>query len=96
LINAYGNLIILISIYGNLFNKKGGTTMITINIAEIYDEQARLPLLNTYLAKATQLAGQGQDVTLTGPFAGLAVPGRCPRTACTYLRFTRYRAGGYL
>jgi len=51
--------------------------MITINIAELYGEQARLPLLNTYLAKATQLAGQGAGRYLTGPGPGLALLGGC-------------------
>lgn len=41
--------------------------MPTINVQQLYGEQAKLDHLPEYVAKAKELAGQGQDVTLTGP-----------------------------
>jgi len=40
--------------------------MITINISEFYDETAKLSQLPDYVAKAKNLAGEGNVVTLTG------------------------------
>jgi hypothetical protein len=41
--------------------------VITINVQQLYGEQAKLDQLPEYVAKAKELAGQGQDVVLTGP-----------------------------
>ncbi len=41
--------------------------MITINVQELYGEKAKLDQLPEYVNKAKELAGSGQDVTLTGP-----------------------------
>jgi CRISPR-associated Csx3 family protein len=41
--------------------------MVTIDLKLIYGETAKLDLLPEYVAKAKELAGQGQDVVLTGP-----------------------------
>lgn len=41
--------------------------MITINVHELYSEKAKLDQLPEYVNKAKELAGQGQDVVLTGP-----------------------------
>lgn len=41
--------------------------MQTINIQQLYGEQAKLDLLPEYVARARQLAGSGNDVVLTGP-----------------------------
>jgi len=38
----------------------------TINIKDLYGETAKLDRLDEYVAKAKELAGQGQDVVLTG------------------------------
>lgn len=41
--------------------------MIVIDLKQLYGEQAKLGRLPEYIAKAKELAGLGQDVTLTGP-----------------------------
>jgi hypothetical protein len=41
--------------------------VITINVQELYGEKAKLDQLPEYVNKAKELAGSGQDVTLTGP-----------------------------
>ncbi len=40
---------------------------VTIDVKELYGETAKLDSLQEYLAKALELAGEGNDVTLTGP-----------------------------
>jgi len=40
--------------------------MMTINVKDLYGETAKLDRLQEYIAKAKELAGQGQDVVLTG------------------------------
>lgn len=41
--------------------------MITINVKELYGETAKLDLLPDYIDQAKEMAGHGQDVTITGP-----------------------------
>lgn len=41
--------------------------MVVINIPQLYGEKAKLEQLPEYISKAKELAGSGQDVTLTGP-----------------------------
>lgn len=41
--------------------------MITIDLKEIYGETAKLTLLAEYEDKAVNIAGNGNDITLTGP-----------------------------
>jgi hypothetical protein len=41
--------------------------MLTINVAELYGETAKLDQLPEYVAQAVQQGGEGNDVTLTGP-----------------------------
>lgn len=41
--------------------------MITIDMKTLYGEQAKLDQLPEYIAKAKEMAGRGNDVTLTGP-----------------------------
>ncbi len=41
--------------------------MVTINVKELYGDQAKLNKLPEYIKQAQELAGQGQDITLTGP-----------------------------
>jgi len=41
--------------------------MVTINVQQLYGEQAKLDQLPEYVAKAKEMADHGQDVTLTGP-----------------------------
>jgi len=38
-----------------------------IDVQQLYGEQAKLDQLPEYVAKAKELAGQGQNVVLTGP-----------------------------
>jgi len=40
--------------------------MVVINIEQEYGEQAKLAELETYLARASELAGEGNEVVLTG------------------------------
>jgi len=40
--------------------------MVTIDLKQIYGETAKLDHLEEYITKAKELAGKGQDVTLTG------------------------------
>jgi len=40
--------------------------MITIDLKELYGETAKLARLDEYVQKALELAGEGQEVTLTG------------------------------
>lgn len=40
--------------------------MITIKLSTFFDEVAKLPDLPDYINRALQLAGEGNDVTLTG------------------------------
>lgn len=40
--------------------------MVTIDLKQIYGETAKLDQLQEYIARAKELAGKGQDVTLTG------------------------------
>ncbi len=39
---------------------------VIINIEELYTETAKLSELNTYIQKARKLAGEGNEVVLTG------------------------------
>lgn len=39
---------------------------IVINLDELFDETAKLADLDTYIQKAVELAGNGNEVTLTG------------------------------
>lgn len=41
--------------------------MPTIDVQQLYGEQAKLDQLPAYITKAKELAGHGQDVVLTGP-----------------------------
>jgi len=41
--------------------------MVTIDVKTLYGDQARLFLLPEYITQAKSLAGQGNDVILTGP-----------------------------
>jgi len=40
---------------------------IVVDIKDIYGDQAKLSLLDSYIAKAKDLAGKGNEVILTGP-----------------------------
>ena len=40
--------------------------MVTIDVKQLYGDVAKLDQLPAYLAKAKELAGTGNDVTLTG------------------------------
>lgn len=40
--------------------------MTLIDISEIYDDNARLSEIGTYINKAKELAGDGEEVVLTG------------------------------
>lgn len=40
--------------------------MIVIELNQFYNEKAKIPELNLYLNKARELAGEGNDVVLTG------------------------------
>ncbi|MGB9825527.1 MAG: CRISPR-associated protein Csx3 [Desulfofundulus sp.] len=40
--------------------------MVTIDLKQIYGETAKLDQLQEYVTKAKEMAGRGQDVTLTG------------------------------
>jgi len=40
--------------------------MITIDLKELYGETAKLARLDEYVQKALELAGEGQEVVLTG------------------------------
>ena len=40
--------------------------MVCIDLEELYGETAKLALLPEYLENALQLAGEGEEVTLTG------------------------------
>jgi hypothetical protein len=41
--------------------------LVTINVQQLYGEQAKLDQLPEYVAKAKEMAGQGNAVVLTGP-----------------------------
>lgn len=43
------------------------STIKIINVDELYDERALLSELNSYIEKAKDLAGEGNDVIITGP-----------------------------
>ncbi len=49
-----------------------------IDLSQLYGERARLDELPAYLDRARELAGEGNEVVLTGPGAHLAVSGRRP------------------
>jgi hypothetical protein len=40
--------------------------MVLIDLKELYGETAKLPLLSEYLDKTLELAGEGNEVVLTG------------------------------
>ena len=40
--------------------------VITLNLESFYSENARLSDLDSYIAKAKDLAGEGNDIVLTG------------------------------
>lgn len=40
--------------------------MIVIDLKELFDETAKLSALDSYIEQAKQLAGEGQEVVLTG------------------------------
>jgi CRISPR-associated Csx3 family protein len=40
--------------------------MVVIDIEQLYGEQAKLAELDSYVAKAQELAGEGNEVVLTG------------------------------
>ena len=40
---------------------------VIIDVKELYGEQAKLSLLDSYIAQAKEKAGRGNEVVLTGP-----------------------------
>jgi len=40
---------------------------ITIDLSELHKGQAKLALINDYSAKVVEMAGEGNEVVLTGP-----------------------------
>lgn len=49
-----------------LLDGRGTGIPVTIDLAALYDETAKLTELPDYLAKAVELAGEGRAVVLTG------------------------------
>lgn len=47
--------------------KKKKEATVTIDLSTFYTENARLPELDVYIEKAFALAGEGNDIILTGP-----------------------------
>lgn len=52
------------SVYIHLYLK--AVDMIVLELNQFYDDKAKIPELNLYLNKARELAGEGNDVVLTG------------------------------
>jgi len=41
--------------------------LVTINMSDLYGDQAKLDQMPAYIERAKEMAGQGRDVVLTGP-----------------------------